>query len=163
MPIRIRQSASAPAKPSSPPGSPTSPSSPRSPRFKSHHMESSSGEAPLSHPGIAQASCEHRVPLKRLDVYMCQGGVNVATLLRATRGDLVEEAVERGLSALVDEQWTCIISGPRSRSKPPTYRVQIVYKANATRSKLQDPLKPVAMERTQNVPGLMTILRRNDD
>lgn len=62
-----------------------------------------SGE-PRSHPGIAEAACERRVPIELVDNYVCVGGVNVATLLRATRNSLFDIADNMGATALVEEQ-----------------------------------------------------------
>ncbi|KAF8637921.1 hypothetical protein AX17_002542 [Amanita inopinata Kibby_2008] len=191
-PIRVQRHH--PRTPSSPTSAifSISPSSPKSPKCKIPQVESTSGGNPLSHPGLAENACLRREPIEQTDTYMCAGGVNVTTLLRATRGDLLDTASYLGANALIDEQWKCSIFGPKNRTKP-TYKVQVSsapqspppalvaarpfpithitipsyaqinYKANATRSTQPDPLKPVALDQVQGVPGLMTILRRNDD
>jgi len=66
-----------------------------------------------------------------------------------------------GANALVDEQWKCTICGLKNRNKA-TYKVEIRYKAHGTRSTITDPHQPVALDQTHNIPGLMTVLRRND-
>lgn len=147
------------ATPSS--SSSSSSSSPRSPKHKPHHIQYSSGEIPLSHPGIAENACKRREPIERTDTYICTGGVNLPVLLRTTRTDLMDTVSILGANALVQEQWKCTIYGPRSRNKL-EYKVQIHYKARATRSTLMDPHQPVAMDSTNSIPGLMTVLRRND-
>ncbi|KAF8676753.1 hypothetical protein AX14_004824 [Amanita brunnescens Koide BX004] len=154
-----------PTSPLSPLASPASffsSSPPRSPQQKRHHSESSSGQIPLSHPGIAEHACQRRESIERIDTYHCAGGVNVPVLLRTTRSDLMDIVSILGANALVEEQWKCTICGPRGRTKL-TYKVQIRYKAQATRSTLADPHQPVALDQTRGIPGLMTVLRRNDD
>ncbi|KAK2461277.1 hypothetical protein APHAL10511_006804 [Amanita phalloides] len=141
--------------------SPSSSTSSRSSRQKSHHIKSSSGENPVSHPFIAEHACERREFIERTDTYHCTGGVNVPALLRTTRTDLIDIASVLGANALVDEQWHCTICGP-SRNKL-TYKVRIHYKARATRSTHPDPHRPVALDQTQSIPGLMTVIRLNDD
>ncbi|KAF8889648.1 hypothetical protein BD779DRAFT_1611012 [Infundibulicybe gibba] len=126
---------------------------------KPHHIESLSGPAPQSHPGVAEAASPKRASLTITDVFVCVGGVNIATLLRASRGSLIEQAEAMGANALVDELWKCTISSPKQRSNG-TFRVQIRYTAQATRSTAPDPHKPVALSSARGVPGLMTILRR---
>ncbi|KAF9010023.1 hypothetical protein BDQ17DRAFT_1235029 [Cyathus striatus] len=128
---------------------------------KPNHIVSSSGE-PLSHPDLKEGACERKVPMEVVDNFFCVGGVNVATLLRATRNTLLEQADLMGANALVDEQWTTTVCTPKNRSSG-TYKVQIHYTASATRSTERDPHRPVAVDQAKGVPGLMTILRRNDD
>ncbi|KAF8627366.1 hypothetical protein AX15_004431 [Amanita polypyramis BW_CC] len=139
-----------------------SPTSPSSPSGKSYYIHLSSGDSPISHPGIAEAACERREPIERTDTYLCTGGVNIPVLLRMTRTDLMDIASVLGANALIEEQWKCAICGPKSRSKL-TYKVRIHYKARATRSTLVDPHQPVASDQTHGIPGLMTVVRLNDD
>ncbi|KAJ7598955.1 hypothetical protein C8J56DRAFT_915468 [Mycena floridula] len=121
-------------------------------------IESSSG-APQSHPGLADAVIGSKKELLQLnDVFICMGAVNVATLLRATRGTLMEMAENLGANVLLDERWTCAIS---QRQKG-AFRVQIRYQASAARSAKPDPHRPVALEQAKGVPGLMTIVKRNE-
>ena len=131
---------------SSPHSSPT-----RSPKQKHHYAESSSGQIPLSHPGIAEHACPRRESIERLDTYHCTGGVNVPVLLRTTRTDLIDIASILGANALVEEQcvyptffrrsngaflgpflliqssrrWRCTIYGPRGRNKL-MYKIQVI-------------------------------------
>jgi hypothetical protein len=128
---------------------------------KPNHVVSSSGE-PVSHPGVKEGACERKVPMEVVDNFVCVGGVNLPTLLRATRTTLHDQASLMGATALVDEQWTSTICTPKNRSTG-TYKVQIHYTASATRSTVHDPLHPVAVDKAKGVPGLMTILRRNDN
>ncbi|KAF8348657.1 hypothetical protein F5887DRAFT_844584, partial [Amanita rubescens] len=132
----------------------------RSPKRK-HHAEFSSGQIPLSHPGIAEHACPRRESIERLDTYHCTDGVNVPVLLRSTRTELIDIASILGANALVEEQWRCTIYGPRGRNKL-MYKIQIHYKAQATRSTLADPHQPVALDQTRSIPGLMTVVRRNE-
>ena len=102
--------------------SPTSPSSPLtfsaypvsfstsgSPKQKRHRSESSSGQIPLSHPGLAEHACQRRESIERIDTFHCAGGVNVPVLLRTTRSELMEIASILGANALIEEQY---VSGP---------------------------------------------------
>ena len=104
-----------PTSPSSPlthatfPGSFSPPSSPRAPKQKRHHSESSSGQIPLSHPGLAEHACQRRESIERIDTFHCAGGVNVPVLLRSTRSELMDIASILGANALVEEQY---VSGP---------------------------------------------------
>ena len=101
------------ASPSSPLASHASFSSsspPRSPKQKRHHLESSSGQIPLSHPGLAEHACQRRESIERIDTYHCAGGVNVPVLLRSTRSELMDIASILGANALVEEEY---VSGPR--------------------------------------------------
>ena len=134
-----------PPSPSSPLASHASFSSssrPGSPKQKHHHLESSSGQIPLSHSGLAEHACQRRESIERIDTYHCSGGVNVPVLLRSTRSELMDIASILGANALVEEEyvsgqqhifrqfsnstprWKCIISSPRSRNKL-TYKVQV--------------------------------------
>lgn len=69
-----------------------------------HHIESSSGTS-QSHPDIAPEPESSKLgPFKNTDTFVCIGGVNATTLLRATRSAVVEAAESWGANALVDEQ-----------------------------------------------------------
>lgn len=98
------------------------------------------------------------MPVEYTDRFECVGGVNVTTLLRATRTTLLETVMKLGANALIDEQWDCIISGPKNG----VYKVQTRYAASATRCMRPDPRRPVALDQAEGIPGLMTILKRED-
>ncbi|OAX41618.1 hypothetical protein K503DRAFT_767491 [Rhizopogon vinicolor AM-OR11-026] len=66
-----------------------------------------------------------------------------------------------GANVLVDESWECSIRVPRDR-RHGSFKVLIHYYASASRSSLRDPQKPVALDQVQNVPGLMTIVDREE-
>ncbi|EDR08177.1 uncharacterized protein LACBIDRAFT_294324 [Laccaria bicolor S238N-H82] len=189
--LRTRTHSSGPGSPSSgsPPGSPKSPKTrlsfsgvanmfakmrrleeraaannsqqlpPLSPsaKVKPHHLISSSGE-PCTHPGLLEGASEERVDVEFIDHYECAGGVNVGILLRATRSSLVERVEDLGANALVEEQWECTICGPKNG----IFRVQVRYIACAANSTRPDPHKPVGIDQAKGVPGLMTILKRNE-
>jgi hypothetical protein len=71
---------------------------------KEYHIESSSG-ASQSHSSVAPEPESSKLgPFKNTDIFVCIGGVNATTLLRATRNTVVEEAEYWGANALVDEQ-----------------------------------------------------------
>lgn len=71
---------------------------------KDHHIESSSGTS-QSHPGVAPEPHSSKLgPFRNTDTFVCVGGVNANTLLRATRTAIVEAAESWGANALVDEQ-----------------------------------------------------------
>jgi hypothetical protein len=71
---------------------------------KEHHIESSSGTL-QSHPDVAPEPDSSKLgPFKNTDTFVCAGGVNATTLLRATRNVVMEEAESWGANALVDEQ-----------------------------------------------------------
>ncbi|OSD01512.1 hypothetical protein PYCCODRAFT_1369239 [Trametes coccinea BRFM310] len=132
-------------------------------RAKAHHIESASGDAPQTHPGLdaSGAASPERIPLERNETFVCRDGVDATKLLRAVRGALYEKAQTFGANVLVDERWTCTICGPRHRSDG-TFRVYIHYSANAARSDRRDPQRPVALDKARGVPGLMTIVNRLD-
>ncbi|TCD71924.1 hypothetical protein EIP91_000056 [Steccherinum ochraceum] len=121
-------------------------------------IESSSGEGPRTHFGL-ELTCERKVPLYEEGRFVCRDGVDAAKLLRAVRSFLYEKAESIGANVLVDEQWSCAISGPRRGN---TYRVLIRYSASASRSSTPDPQRPVGLENIRNVDGLMTILSREE-
>ncbi|KAG7441146.1 uncharacterized protein BT62DRAFT_982901 [Guyanagaster necrorhizus] len=127
-----------------------------------HCIESSSGVAPQSHPGVEEGmGCQKREPMEVTDTFICLGAVNVKLLLRASRGVLLETAEHIGGNVLVDERWTCTIREPKNRPNG-TFKVQIHYFASAARSSHPDPHRPVSLESAKGVPGLMTIVKRND-
>ncbi|KAH8103064.1 hypothetical protein BXZ70DRAFT_905712 [Cristinia sonorae] len=125
-------------------------------KAKATALHSTSGDQPLTHPSIQEVS-ERKVPLAIEERFVCRDGVDAAKLLRAVRSSVYEKAESIGASVLVDEQWTCSIAGPR---KDNTYRVVIRYSASAARSSSSDPQKPVSLEQAKGVPGLMTVLAR---
>ncbi|KAH7920182.1 hypothetical protein BV22DRAFT_1021700 [Leucogyrophana mollusca] len=129
---------------------------------KAHHVDSASGD-PQTHPSLRgeDATCKRKVPMGHGDVFVCTGAVDVAKLLRGSRASLLEKAELLGGNVLVDESWSCTICGPKNR-KDGTFKVQIRYYASASRSSRPDPQKPVALDRVQNVPGLMTIIDREE-
>jgi len=120
-------------------------------------LKSTSGE-PRTHSGL-QLTCERKVPLGEEERFVCRDGVDTVKLLRAVRSILYEKAEALGANALADEQWSCVISGPRRDN---SYRVVVRYTASATRSSVADPQKPVGLENARCVPGLMTILSRDE-
>ena len=87
----------------------SSSTSPKAPKHKRHHSESSSGQIPLSHPGLAEHACQRRESIERIDTFHCAGGVNVPVLLRNTRSELMDLASILGANALIEEQY---VSGP---------------------------------------------------
>ena len=109
----------------------------------------SSGE-PKTHPGLAEA-CENQdqAAVELTDNFVCAGGVNVTTLLRATRMSLLERVEPLGANALLEEQcvpfslcliirllrspffllsnssrWECQIAKPKPAHKGP-YKVRV--------------------------------------
>ncbi|TEB28165.1 hypothetical protein FA13DRAFT_1633513 [Coprinellus micaceus] len=128
---------------------------------KPNHLVSSSGNAPITQPHIRDSTLAEgpRIPIIYNDVFEVVGGVNTSTLLRVTKQAILETIERRGLgtNALADEQWECIISGPKKQA----YNVQINYSATAVYCTHPDVSKPVALDRAQIVPGLMTITKRN--
>ena len=71
---------------------------------KPHHLYSSSGDQPITHPGMKESAllCP-ALPVEYTDRFECVGGVNAVTLLRATRNTLLETVGDLGWNALVDE------------------------------------------------------------
>ncbi|EIW78542.1 hypothetical protein CONPUDRAFT_60488 [Coniophora puteana RWD-64-598 SS2] len=132
------------------------------------HLSLSSG-APQTHPCFAHdvdltsaMQPQRRVPLVHGDTFVCTGGVDVPRLLRASRASLLDKASLLGANVLVDESWTCTIRQPKMR-RDGTYRVQVRYNASASRSNTTpDPQRPVALDKAKSVPGLMTILQREE-
>jgi hypothetical protein len=123
-------------------------------------LELSSGD-PKTHPHVAEgAEDQNKIPVEQTDHFVCSGGVNLIMLLRITRMALMERA-ERALGAnsVVDEQWECIISGPKPVQSG-RYKVQIRYTASATLSSVPDCSCPVALDQARCIPGLMSILKR---
>jgi hypothetical protein len=121
----------------------------------------SSGE-PQTHPGLAEAcKNQEQATVELTDNFVCVGGVNVTTLLRATRMSLLEHVEPLGANALLNEQWECKIAKPKPTHKGP-YKVRVHYSACAAKSPMADPHRPVNLDKAKNVPGLMTIIRRNE-
>lgn len=129
---------------------------------KQNHTVLTSGE-PKTQPGVAEG-CKGKeiLSVEYIDHFMCAGGVNVPTLLRASRTALLERIDALGANALLDEEWECTISGPKPLHNG-TYKVQVRYMANATRSSAVDPRRPVALDKAKGIPGLMTIIKRGVD
>jgi hypothetical protein len=129
--------------------------------LSANHEVMSSGE-PHTHPGLAEA-CENQeqAVVELTENFVCAGGVNVMTLLRATRMSLLEHVESLGANALLEEQWECKIAKPKPAHKGP-YKVRVHYSACAAKSPVADPHRPVNLDKAKNVPGLMTILRRNE-
>ncbi|KAI0676444.1 hypothetical protein C8Q78DRAFT_962357 [Trametes maxima] len=130
-------------------------------KAKSHHIESSSGDEPQTHPTLQGAVSIGRIPLEQHETFVCRDGVDATKLLRAVRGALLQKAETYGANVLVDEQWTCTICGPRHRSDG-SFRVYVHYSASGARSDRRDPGRPISLENARGVPGLMTILNRLD-
>ncbi|KAF8553318.1 hypothetical protein OG21DRAFT_1510347 [Imleria badia] len=118
---------------------------------------------PITHPSLCgeERMCNRRVPLEHGDRYVCTGAVDVTKLLRGSRASLLDKAVLLGANVLVEESWVCHIRIPKNKQDG-KFRVQIRYYASASRSSLPDPQKPVALEKVTNVPGLMTIVGREE-
>ncbi|KAJ7100178.1 hypothetical protein B0H15DRAFT_770613 [Mycena belliarum] len=132
-------------------------------QVKPWHIQSSSGDIPQSHSVVLEAATDaKREPLQHSDTFVCDGAVNVPQLLRITRNTLLWEAELLGANALVDEQWSCTICGPKNRPNG-TFKVQISYSASATRSGHLDPHLPVALGNVKGVPGLMTVIKRSTE
>ncbi|KAK7684537.1 hypothetical protein QCA50_012484 [Cerrena zonata] len=132
-------------------------------KAKSHHIESSSGDQPYTHPSLAGegVTSARKVPLYTEERYNCKDGVDVAKLLRTTRASLLEKAEAIGANALVNEEWTTTVCGPRHR-RDGSFRVYVNYGAHAVRSTVADPGKPPVLENARGVPGLMTVLSRDE-
>ncbi|KIJ61811.1 hypothetical protein HYDPIDRAFT_115265 [Hydnomerulius pinastri MD-312] len=131
-------------------------------KSKADSLEFTSGD-PITHPSLSgeDATCKRRVPLVHGDMFLCTGAVDVPKLLRGSRASLLEKAEFLGATVLVEESWECNIRIPKNR-KDGTYRVQVRYYASASRSSRPDPQKPVALDKVRNVPGLMTIVGRDE-
>ncbi|EIN08359.1 hypothetical protein PUNSTDRAFT_68484 [Punctularia strigosozonata HHB-11173 SS5] len=130
---------------------------------KSHHIVSSSGDAPQTHPSLAGegVTSAKKVGLRYRDVFVCANAVDPAKLLRATRDRLLEMAESIGANALVDERWEMTVCGPKHRNDG-SFRVYVEYSAKAARAAIPDPRKPVALQNAKGVPGLMTITHRDE-
>ncbi len=86
---------------------------------KAHHIESSSGDEPLTHDMVGRGLNPKQGSLRVTDTYVVAGGVNAKCLLRATRNSLLEVAefvhAESEEAGLYDEQYvdsrlfTCVI------------------------------------------------------
>ncbi|KAI0792420.1 hypothetical protein C8Q75DRAFT_598991 [Abortiporus biennis] len=131
-------------------------------RAKANNIQSSSGDEPRTHPSLAPEGVvsARKVPVVEEERFNCRDGVDVVKLLRAIRATLYEKAESIGANVLVDEQWVCTIYGPKHRNG--AFRVYIRYSANAARSDRPDPQRPVALENVRSVPGLMTVLSRDE-
>ncbi|KAG0706964.1 hypothetical protein DFH29DRAFT_899366 [Suillus ampliporus] len=129
---------------------------------KAETIDSTSGD-PQTHPLLQGegATSKRKVPLVQSDLFLCRDAVDVPKLLRESRASLLERAEIMGANVLVDESWECSIRVPRDR-RHGSFKVQIRYCASASRSSLPDPQKPIALHRVQNVPGLMTVLDREE-
>ncbi|KAF5345906.1 hypothetical protein D9758_011411 [Tetrapyrgos nigripes] len=137
-------------------------SSDRAKNAKSNHIISSSGDTPLSHPGVQEAvQSRRRERLEAHEVFYCIGAVNVPTLLRVVRGSLIETTEMLGGNVLLDEQWECTICPPKNRANG-TFKVTIRHSASAAKADIVDPHRPIALEKAKGVPGLMTIVRREE-
>ncbi|KAH9836371.1 uncharacterized protein C8Q71DRAFT_80209 [Rhodofomes roseus] len=131
-------------------------------RAAQNHIHSDSGDEPWRDERFwgEGALSVKRVPLEREDTFECRDGVDAAKLVRLARASLLEEAQSIGANVLVDEQWSCHVCGPRHDGR--TFKVHVHYSALAARSDRSDPQRPPAVERARGVPGLMTIVDRQD-
>jgi len=122
-------------------------------------LELTSGD-PKTHPNVAEGAKEYdKILVEQTDYFICVGGVNLPTLLRITRIALMEHVKrELGANSVIDEQWECVTKPVHSGK----YRVQIRYTASATMSSVPDCRQPVALDQAKSIPGLMSILKRND-
>ncbi|KAG2363673.1 hypothetical protein BDR07DRAFT_1403567 [Suillus spraguei] len=129
---------------------------------KTEFIDSTSGE-PQTHPLLRGegATSKRKVPLVQSDLFFCRDAVDVPKLLRGSRASLFERAESIGANVLIDESWECSIRVPRDRRQG-SFKVQVRYNASASRSSLPDPQKPVALDRVQNVSGLMTVVDREE-
>ncbi|KAG2008297.1 hypothetical protein CC2G_013744 [Coprinopsis cinerea AmutBmut pab1-1] len=105
-------------------GMPYARPSPKPLKAKPHHLVSTSGERPITHPGLVPlvqdaSEEEESIQVVCQDYYECAGGVNVATLLRATRASIMEKVSQMpNANVLVEEQWQSTICGPKKRNLP---------------------------------------------
>ncbi|KAJ3563147.1 hypothetical protein NP233_g9129 [Leucocoprinus birnbaumii] len=125
-----------------------------------------SGAEPLTHP-LAQSTLSPdsvKVNFAHKDTYVCagNGGVDVVRLLRATRSAIVEQATTIGANALVDERWSYSINQPKNRPRG-QYKISVQYAASAISADCRDTPQPVAMDKIQSIPGLMTVISRNGE
>ncbi|KAG2041177.1 hypothetical protein BDR03DRAFT_40591 [Suillus americanus] len=129
---------------------------------KTESIDSTSGE-PQTHPLLQGegATSKCKIPLVQNDLFFCRDAVDVPKLLRGSRASLFERAENIGANVLVEESWECSIRVPRDR-RHGSFKVQVRYHASASRSSHPDPQKPVALDRVQNVSGLMTIVDREE-
>jgi hypothetical protein len=129
---------------------------------KAESIDSTSG-GPQTHPLLQGegATSKRKIPLVQNDIFFCRDAVDVPKLLRGSRASLFERAENIGANVLVDESWECSIRVPRDR-RHGSFKVQVRYHASASRSSHPDPKKPVALDRVQNVSGLMTIVDREE-
>ncbi|KAI5116642.1 hypothetical protein M0805_000402 [Coniferiporia weirii] len=133
-------------------------------KVKAHHIESTSGPEPITHPSLltaddAEGTHKRRARLEVQDVFTCADAVDVPRLLRASRASLLDRASLFHANVLVDEHWSCSICGPKHRSDG-SYRVLVRYTATAACSTLRESRQPVALEQVKGVEGLMTITNR---
>ncbi|KAL4079555.1 hypothetical protein J3A83DRAFT_4210618 [Scleroderma citrinum] len=130
-------------------------------RSKLDSLDFCSGE-PQTHPSLCgEGATARRVSLVHSDLFICKGAVDVLKLLRASRASLLEKAEYIGANVLLEESWGCTIRMPKV-ARQGSYRVRIRYCALASRSSRPDPQKPVALDRVHNIPGLMTIVEREE-
>ncbi|KIM70621.1 hypothetical protein SCLCIDRAFT_100849 [Scleroderma citrinum Foug A] len=131
-------------------------------RAKTDTLDFCSGD-PQTHPCLfgEGTTPRNRVSLVHSDLFTCKGAVDVPKLLRASRASLLEKAEYLGGNILVEESWGCTIRMPKV-ARQGSYRVRVRYCAFASRSSRPDPQKPVALDKVRNVPGLMTILHREE-
>lgn len=75
-------------------------------RSKSHHIISSSGDRPQTHPSLLGegVTCGEQVDMELNDEYICSGAVDVVKLLRASRIKLLHQAKYLNGNVLLDEQ-----------------------------------------------------------
>jgi len=122
---------------------------------------STSGAEPITHPSLSNAASTHKVSVSREDQFVCASGVDVPKLLRACRSTLLDQARTIGANVLVEEQWSATITPSKNRPDG-SYKVQVQYSAHAARSDRRDPGRPVALDQSKGVPGLMTIIKRSE-
>jgi len=120
---------------------------------------SRSGPEPITHPSLSDVASTHKISVSREDQFVCISGVDIPKLLRACRSTLLDHARIIGANVLVEEQWSATIIPLKNRTEGP-YKVQVSYSANAARSDRRDPGRPVALDQSKGVPGLMTIIKR---
>jgi len=127
---------------------------------KAHHIRSTSGDEPQTHPSLTPDDDSPTGPhLSINEFFVCADAVDVPRLLKATRTTLHRRAMAVGGNVLLNEQWVCTICGPKHR-RSGNFHVKIHYQAIASRSQTADPGIPPNLQRSKGVPGLMTIISR---
>ncbi|KAI9463016.1 hypothetical protein F5148DRAFT_982552 [Russula earlei] len=117
-----------------------------------------------THPAVSRSRMSGKAPqaLTYNKTLVCADAVNAEVLLRLARNELLKraQAVNRHVTALVDEEWRYTIR----QTKSGDYNVQVFYSAcpamceNQNSNVPVDPRKPVALSHVRNIPGLMRVV-----